>query len=96
VYIKRLSELRIKNNLKQDDIAKVLGVGRTTYSNYEQGLREMDYTLLVKLADYYKVSLDYLFGRSDMPIHPDSFSDDEIEFMTNSLFLYKKIKDKYY
>ncbi|MEJ9151056.1 helix-turn-helix transcriptional regulator [Bacillus smithii] len=91
----RLKELRIKRNLTQEDIAKILGVARTTYAMYEQGQREMDYELLLKLADYYKVSLDYIFGRTEIPIHPESYTDDEIEFMCRALSLYKEIKSKY-
>ncbi|MBS4188669.1 helix-turn-helix transcriptional regulator [Bacillus sp. FJAT-49705] len=90
----RLVELRLKHDLKQEDIANLLGVARTTYAMYEQGNREMDYQLLIKLADYYKVSLDYLFGRSAVPIHPGSYSEDEIEFMVRSLGLYKEMKTK--
>lgn len=91
---KKLSELRLNNNLTQGYIADYLGVARTTYAMYEQGNREMDYSMLVKLADFYKVSLDYLFGRSDIPIHPESYTHDEIEFMVRSLGLYKEMKTK--
>jgi transcriptional regulator with XRE-family HTH domain len=91
---KKLTELRLSNHLRQDDVAKFLGVARTTYAMYEQGNREMDYALLLKLADYYKVSLDYLFGRSDIPVHHESYTEDEIEFMVRSLDLYKEMKSK--
>jgi transcriptional regulator with XRE-family HTH domain len=91
---KKLIELRLNNHLRQEDVAEYLGVARTTYAMYEQGNREMDYFLLLKLADYYKVSLDYLFGRSEVPIHPESYTDDEIEFMVRSLDLYKEMKTK--
>jgi transcriptional regulator with XRE-family HTH domain len=91
----RLSELRNKHDLNQEEIAEILGVARTTYAMYEQGKREMDYATLVRIADYYKVSLDYIFGRSAIPIHPENYSDDEIEFMIKSLSLYKELKEKY-
>lgn len=91
----RLSELRKKNHLSQENIADMLGVARTTYAMYEQGNREMDYASLIKIADYYKVSLDYIFERSAIPIHPENYSDDEIEFMIKSLNLYKELKEKY-
>ena len=94
MLVKRLFELRTKNNLKQEDVAAVLGVARTTYAMYEQGNREMDYELLLRLADHYKVSLDYLFGRSELPIHPESYTHDEVEFMVRSLGLYKEMKTK--
>lgn len=73
-----------------------LGVDRTTYSMYEQGNREMDYQLLIKLADFYKVSLDYLFNRTDNPVHFESYSTDEIEFMLHSINVYREIKNKYF
>jgi transcriptional regulator with XRE-family HTH domain len=95
VHLKKLSELRIKHQLTQEELSKILGVGRSTYAMYEQGNREMDFTALVKLADFYKVSLDYLFGRTELPIIPELYTKDEIEFMTKSLHLYKEVKEKY-
>lgn len=94
MLIKRLAELRRKHDLTQEDVAHLLGVVRTTYAMYEQGNREMDYELLIRLADYYKVTLDYLFGRSEMPIHFESYTEDEIEYMIKSLTLYKEMKTK--
>jgi transcriptional regulator with XRE-family HTH domain len=93
--IKKLSELRRNHSLKQDEVAEILGVGRTTYAMYEQGNREMDYASLIKLADHYKVSLDYILGRSEIPIHPESYNKDEIEFMIRALGLYIEMKQKF-
>ncbi|MBW7651341.1 MULTISPECIES: helix-turn-helix domain-containing protein [unclassified Anoxybacillus] len=56
----RLQELRNKMNLRQEDVAKKIGVGRTTYAMYEQGKREPDYETLLKIADLFGVSTDYL------------------------------------
>jgi transcriptional regulator with XRE-family HTH domain len=80
--------------LKQDDIANILGVVRSTYGNYEQGSREMDLSSIIKLADFYQVSLDYMLGRTDLPFHQESYSPDEVEFMERSLALYKEMKEK--
>lgn len=91
-----LTELRLERNLTQEDVANILGVARSTYAMYEQGNREMDYASLVKLADFYKVSLDYLFGRTQVPIHPESYTKDEIEFMIRCLNLYKEMKSKHF
>lgn len=93
--LKRLEQLRKNHNLNQEDVAALIGVARTTYAMYEQGNREMDYELLIKLADYYNVSLDYLFGRTDNPIHIESYTVDEIEFITRTLTVYKDIKKRY-
>ena len=62
----RLRELRAETRLKQEDVAKKIGVGRTTYAMYEQGNREPDNETLGKIADLYGVSTDYLLGR-DVP-----------------------------
>lgn len=91
----KLSELRYKNNLTQDEVAKILGVARSSYAMYEQGNREMDYNSLIKIADYYKVSIDYILGRSEIPFRVESYSDDEIEFISRTLAIYKEIKQKF-
>ena len=62
---KRLKELRIDNKLSQDDVAKVLKVARNVYNRYERGVRRIDNEDIVKLADFYKVSTDYIYGRED-------------------------------
>ncbi|NLB05156.1 MAG: helix-turn-helix transcriptional regulator [Fastidiosipila sp.] len=63
IFAKRLRELRKEMSLRQEDIAKDLNVSRQTISKYERGVREPDFCMLIKLADYYKVSIDFLFGR---------------------------------
>lgn len=93
--LSRISELRKNKNLKQEEIAKIIGVARTTYSMYEHGNRQMDYETIIKLADYYKVSLDYIFERTNNPIHLESYTDEEIEFMMKALNLYNEMKNKY-
>lgn len=92
--LNRINELRNRHNLTQEEIAKIIGVARTTYGMYEQGNRRIDYEELIKLADYYKVSLDYIFERTDNPIHLESYPDDEIEFMIKALDLYREMKNK--
>ena len=61
----RLRALREDNDLKQHDIAKLLGCSQVCYSYYEIGRREIPIDLLIKLADYYHTSLDYLLYRTD-------------------------------
>ncbi|NLY47325.1 MAG: helix-turn-helix transcriptional regulator, partial [Tissierella sp.] len=55
-----------------EDIAKVIGVTRPAYTAYERGLRTPDYDILVTLADYFDVSVDYLLGRTDNPNPPNT------------------------
>lgn len=61
----RLLELRKRKKLTQVEMAKILGVARTTYSSYEQGRRTPDVEIQNKIADFFGVSLDYLHGRDD-------------------------------
>ncbi len=59
--------MREDADLKQTDIADYLGIQQTVYSRYERGYQTIPLELLIKLADYYHVSLDYLTGRVDRP-----------------------------
>jgi HTH-type transcriptional regulator, competence development regulator len=61
----KLIELRKAKKLRQEDIAKILGIARTTYAMYEQGNREPDFDTLNKLADYFEVTIDHLLGREE-------------------------------
>lgn len=65
--MKRLLELRKKENLSQEALSKILNVGQTTISSWERGEKEPDNETLLKLADYFSVSTDYLLGRTDNP-----------------------------
>ena len=59
----RLKELRIKKNIKQQDLAKALNVTKQSISNWENGKRLPNIEILILLADFYNCSLDYLVGR---------------------------------
>ena len=59
----RLKELRGKKT--QNYIAKHLGLKQQTYRNYESGDRQADYDMLIKMARYFNVSIDYLLGITD-------------------------------
>ena len=59
-----LRDLREDHDIKQETIAKYLGISQQTYSNYENGHREIPIAVVTELAKYYKVSTDYLL-RSD-------------------------------
>ena len=71
MFFRRLRDMREDADLKQADIAKYLGIQQTVYSRYERGYQTIPLEHLIRLADYYHVSLDYLTGRSDNPM-PDS------------------------
>jgi len=61
----RLKELRLENNLMQKDIAKILGISQRNYSYIETGTTSLKYDVLIKLSNYYKVSIDYILCRTD-------------------------------
>ncbi len=61
----RLKELRIKQHISQLKLAFDLNVNQNTISRYENMEREADYEMLIKIADYFDVSIDYLLGRTD-------------------------------
>ena len=60
----RIRDLREDADMRQRDIAELLNMQLTVYQRYERGEREIPLWAAIKLADYYKVSLDYLVGRS--------------------------------
>lgn len=63
----RIKDLREDNDLTQKEVAKVLMCDQSLYSKYERGEREIPLSLLIKLADCYGTSLDYLTCRTDNP-----------------------------
>ena len=64
MYFPRLRDLREDKDLKQKEVAAVLGIDQRVYSNYETGKREIPVRFVIKLADYYNTSSDYFLGRT--------------------------------
>ena len=62
---KRIRDLREDRDLTQTQIAHMLGMSQTGYSKYETGENDVPTQILIKLADFYGTSVDYLLGRSD-------------------------------
>lgn len=62
---KRIRDLREDSDLSQKQIADILQMHKTTYTRYESGEREIPFQTAILLAQYYKVSLDYLAGLTD-------------------------------
>ena len=63
-YYRRLRDLREDHDLTQAQLVKKLDMHKTTYTNYEQGKRDLPLEIAIKIADFYNVSLDYLAGRT--------------------------------
>lgn len=60
----RIRDLREDNDLKQRELADFLNCSQQVYSNYELGQRDIPTDVLIKLADFYHVSIDYLLGQT--------------------------------
>ncbi|WP_258088149.1 helix-turn-helix domain-containing protein [Weissella fangxianensis] len=65
----RLKELRKAKGLTQHQLANELGISQQSYARYEKGDREPNIATLIKLADYFDVSVDYLIGHEKTPNH---------------------------
>ena len=63
--VMRLKDLREDNDIKQRDIAEYLHIKQNTYSQYENGQRQLPIDVLISLAKYYNVSTDYILGLSE-------------------------------
>ena len=61
----RIRSLREDRDLTQTQIAQMLGMSQTGYSKYETGENDIPTQVLIKLADFYETSTDYLLGRTD-------------------------------
>ena len=66
---KRLRDLREDRDLRQSDLAKATGIDQRTISNYETGKTAPDAYALIKLADFFNVSIDYLVGRTKCDLY---------------------------
>ncbi len=67
MQFKNLRAIREDRDIKQKQVAEILNVSQNTYSQYETGVISLTAEVLVKLADYYNVSVDYLLDRTDNP-----------------------------
>ena len=61
----RLKELRQNMNLRQEQVAKLIGVNKGAISTYENDTRQPSFEILVRLANLYRVSTDYLLGQTN-------------------------------
>ncbi len=67
MQFKNLKDIRIDRDIKQKDVAAFLNVSQNTYSQYETGDISLTAEVLIKLSDYYGVSIDYLLDRTNDP-----------------------------
>ena len=67
VLAERLHMLRVASGMKQEDIANYLGISRSSYTYYELSRSKPDYDSLIRLASLFRVSVDYLIGKTNFP-----------------------------
>lgn len=65
MFFQRLRDLREDKDLLQKDVAKILNIDQTVYSRYERGFQTIPVIHLLKLADFYHTSTDYILGRTN-------------------------------
>jgi transcriptional regulator with XRE-family HTH domain len=61
----RIQDLRVDSDLSQKKIGEILHISQRSYSHYETGSRNIPIEMLIRLADYYDTTIDYLVGRTD-------------------------------
>ncbi len=64
---RRIRDLREDKDMTQTQVAKILGMSQTGYSKYETGENDIPTQVLIKLARFYKTSIDYLLGETENP-----------------------------
>ena len=62
----RIKNLREDHDLTQEYLSKYLKINRVVYNRYENGIREIPINLLIKIADFYNVSIDYIVNRTNI------------------------------
>ncbi len=96
--LKNLKKIRLLNNISQQQLAGVIGVTQQSVNKYENHSVEPDIEVIIKIADYFSVSIDYLVGRTDIKNIPENFteyflSDEEKSVMNGYRKADKKEKD---
>ncbi len=97
LFSKRLKELRISNNLTQNELGQKLNVTKSTICSYEKGTRMAPIETLIDLANFFKVDLDYLIGTDNYVVSDNKeeyglrMSSEEIELIKEL----RKYKDLY-
>lgn len=71
MFSQRLKKLRAEKGVVQKDVANYLNITTSAYGFYEQGKRVPDTEIMIKLSDYFNVSLDYLLGKTDIRNYTD-------------------------
>ena len=89
----RLKELRKSNKLTQEELGKILGVGKTTISMYETNNSTPNDEIKLKIADYFNISLDYLLGKTEIKNY-DQIEKEERTIALHSDYSYDELPDE--
>jgi len=92
----RLRLQRENMNLTQEELSKKLGIKRDRYAKYETGATPVPGKLVIKFADYFKVSTDYLYGRSDDPKLPQITDPEVIREIKETKKMMEEASDRLY
>lgn len=65
MYFQHIEDLRVDHDLRQKDVAEFLNMNPEVYRRYEKGIREIPVWAVIKLANYYKTTTDYILGLSE-------------------------------
>lgn len=81
MFPERLKQLRKSRNVNQQTLGEYLDYKYTTIGNYETGRNEPSLDVLIKIAQFFDVSVDYLIGASDFPISEKEITEKEMELL---------------
>ena len=70
MFYRRIRDLREDRDLTQREMGDILTCSQRVYSDYERGVLDIPTEILIRLADFYNVSTDYILGRTDDPTAP--------------------------
>ncbi len=90
-----ISELRQDHKMNQKDLAKILNVSIATISHYESGINSPDIATIIKIADYFGVSVDYLLGRTRLKMDFETFKR-EVRLLDGSTISAEKVMELFF
>lgn len=90
-FASRLRQLRLDKNLRQEQVAKLIGVNKSAISTYENNIRQPSFDILVRLATLYRVSTDYLLGMTNIrSLDLSGLSDEEAALISEMVAVMTK------
>ncbi len=91
----RIKELRQNKNLRQEQVARLIGVNKSAISTYENDIRQPSFEILVRLANLYRVSTDYLLGQTNnRSVDLSGLSEEEAVLICDLVSLMSKKNEK--